>query len=78
MRTPCFVEVLELCTSRETVFEYREGKNVRKSCCNFCHHAICVNKVNSLAESVSCYSFWEFLLAALCVGNLWGDSWELN
>lgn len=30
MRTPCFVEVLELYTSGETVFEYREGKNVRK------------------------------------------------
>lgn len=30
MRTPCFVEVLELYTSWETVFEYREGKNVRK------------------------------------------------
>ena len=30
MRTPCFVEVLELYTSRETVFEYSEGKNVRK------------------------------------------------
>lgn len=30
MRTPCFVEVLELYTSRETVFEYKEGRMCEK------------------------------------------------